>query len=215
MRVSKIITAKVSNKDIPSPEDIAAYVESLKLYLQRNQVKDEELQKQIKQLPSPKQIIRSFSIEEIRLLTESIGYLWKKITGKDIIAEAKMTYAPQTLHGNYWMLTKGVIISGVNHYTIIKQNLDLFRTLLDINAFVMHDRLASNPNDIIKLVLDHGGMRIFVNDKKEAYFQLSDETYTKWGRAKIKKYDFKKKITKVIDSKQKYNGWSSGIVVII
>lgn len=211
----KIVKAKIANDEVPTAQDIAAYVESLKLYLKRNQVKDEEMQKQIENLPYPKQIVRAFSHEEVRILTETVGYLWKKITDNNIIEESKMTRAPDKLEGNYWMLTKGVIISGVNHYTIIKQNLDLFCTLLDINAFAMHDRLASNPNEVIKLVLDNGGMRIFVNKGKEAYFQLADDTYTEWGRQKIKKYDFKKKVTKVVDKRQPYKGWKSGIVIKI
>jgi hypothetical protein len=213
MKIEK--TAKVSDKDIPIPEDIAAYVESLKLYLKRGQVKDPDMADKIAKLPAPKQILRSFSMEEIRVLTETVGYLWKKISNNDIIEESKMERAPETLEGNYWMLTKGVILEGPNHYTIIKRNMNLFISLLDINAFAMHDRLASRPNDVIKLVLDHGAMRIFVNKGKIAYFQLADDTYTKWGRAKIKKYDFKKKITKVVDKRQPYKGWNSGIVIKI
>jgi len=211
----KITIAKVPDKDIPSVEDIAAYVESLKLYLERGQIKDPDIANHIKKLPSPRSILKSFSIEEIRVLTESVGYLWKKVANNDIIAESKMKRAPETLEGNYWMVTKGVILEGPNHYTIIKKNMDLFIGLLDINAFAMHDRLASNPNDVIKLVLDHGGMRIFVNKGKEAYFQLTDKTYTAWGKNKIRKYDFKKKITKVIDSRQPYKGWKTGIVIKI
>lgn len=211
----KITIAKVPDKDIPSVEDIAAYVESLKLYLERGQIKDPDIANHIKKLPSPRSILKSFSIEEIRVLTETVGYLWKKVANNDIIAESKMKRAPESLEGNYWMITKGVILEGPNHYTIIKKNMDLFIGLLDINAFAMHDRLASNPNDVIKLVLDHGGMRIFVSPDKVVYFQLSDKTYTAWGKNKIRKYDFKKKITKVIDSRQPYKGWKTGIVLIL
>lgn len=212
-KITKI--AKVPDEDIPLAEDIAAYVESLKLYLKRGQIKDASLVEQVKKLPSPERILKTFSVEEIRVLTETVGYLWKQIANNDIIEESKMKRAPESLMSNYWMLTKGVILEGPNHYTIIKKNMDLFITLLGINAFAMHDRLASNPNDVIKLVLDHGAMRIFVNKNKDAYFQLSDETYSVWGRQKIKKYEFKNKITKVIDRRQPYKGWSSGIVIKI
>ena len=214
-KITKIVTAKVSDEEIPKPEDIAAYVESLKLYLNRNQVKDPVLADQIKKLPPPTQIRKTFSIEEIRVLTETVGYLWEKIAHADIIAESKMKRAPETLVGNYWMITKGVLLSGPNHYTIIKQNMDLFIGLLDINAFAMHDRLASRPNDVIKLVLDHGGVRIFVNKNKDAYFQLTDTTYAQWGKDKIRKYEFTNKITKVIDKRQPYRGWKSGITLIL
>jgi len=207
--------AQIKDKDIPSAEDIAAYVESLNLYLQRNAIKSKSIKEHIESLPSPKQIRKDFSTEEVRVLTETVGYLWKEITGKNLIEESKMTYAPETLMGNYWMVAKGVLLEGVNHYTIIKQNMNLIQSLLNINAFAMHDRLASNPNDIIKLVLDHGGIRIFVNKDKEAYFQLADDTYNEWGKEKIKKYDFHEKVTKVIDKRQPYKGWSSGIVIKI
>lgn len=213
--MNKITEAKISDKDIPPAEDIAAYVESLKLYLKRGQVKNIDLAKQIKNLPSPIRIIKTFSIEEIRVLTETVGYLWKQIANNNIIEESKMKRAPETLKGNYLMLTKGVILEGPNHYTIIKQNINLIQTLLDINAFTMHDRLASNPNDVIKLVLDHGGMRIFVNKNGKGFFQLTDKTYSVWGKNKIRKYEFKKKITKIIDSRQPYSGWKSGITILI
>ena len=188
--MSKIIIAKVQDKDIPSAEDIAAYVESLKLYLKRGQVQDPALADQIYKLPSPTRILKTFSIEEIRVLTEAVGYLWKHVAHNDIIEESKIKRAPETLMGNYWMLTKGVLLEGPNHYTIIKQNLNLFVGLLDINAFAMHDRMASNPNDVIKLVLDNGGIRIFINSNKDIYFQLTDETYSIWGRQKIRKYEY-------------------------
>ena len=213
--VNKIVTAKIPNEDLISAKDIAAYVEALKLCLSKNQIKDPDIAEHVKKLPSPTHILKRLSIEEIRILTESVGYLWKKVTNNNIIEESKIQRAPETLQGNYWMLTKGVILEGPNHYTIIKRNMNLFIELLDINAFAMHDRLASNPNDVIKLVLDHGAMRIFINDKGESYFQLTDDTYTEWGKNKIRKYEFKKKITKVIDKRQPFKGWRSGITVLL
>lgn len=212
---NKIVIAKVPDEDIPSVEDIALHVESLKLHLKRGQVKDKDLADKIDKLPSPKYIIKNFSIEEIRVITETVGYLWKQIANGDILQEVKIKKAPEMLMGNYWILNKGVILNGPNHYTIIKQNMNLFVSLLDINAFAMHDRLASNPNDVIKLVLDHGGVRVFINDKQESYFQLTDETYSIWGRKKIRKYEFDNKVVKVIDKRQPYKGWGSGITVKI
>lgn len=204
--------SKVSDDEIPKPDDIAAYVESLKLYLHRNQVKDESLMEQIENLPSPNRVLK-LSIEEIRVLTETVGYLWKKIANSDIIEESKMKRAPETLMGNYLIISKGIILSGQNHYTIIKQNINLIQTLLNINPFAMHDKLSGNPRGIIKLVLDYGAIRVYVSKTKEAYFQLSDKTYSEWGKNKIRKYEFNKKVIRIIDSRQPYSGWKTGISI--
>lgn len=214
--MTKIIKiAKIDDDEIATPEDIAAYVQSLKLYLNRKQVKNSDLQEKIKMLPSPKRILKHMSMEEIRILTEVVGYIWKEITKNNIIEESKMTRAPDKLMGNYLIISKGVLLSGPNHFTIIKQNLNLFRTLLDINAFAMHEKMSGNPNDLIKLIIDHGAIRIFINKNKQSFFQLTDETYSKWGKKKIQKYEFKNKIVKIIDKRQHYKGWESGIVVIL
>lgn len=111
------------------------------------------------------------------------------------------------------MLMNGILLNGPNHFTIVKKNMELFRALLDINAFVMHEKMASPPDELIKTVLDHGGMRIFINRDKSGYFQMTDETYSKWGRGKVKKMDLKNKVVKVIDKSNPYRGWDSGIVV--
>jgi hypothetical protein len=205
----------VKENQYPSVEDLASYVDSIKLYLSDNQVKDEELKQRILDLPSPQNIRKRLSEEEVKILFQTIGYIWKKITGHSIIEDSKVEQKPDILCGNYWMLQKGILLYGVNHYTIIKQNLDLFRSLLGINAFALHEKMASEPNALIKLVLDHGGMRIFVSKDKRAYFQMADDTYGKWGKRKAKRYDFPKKIIKVIDKTAPYKGWKSGITVIL
>ena len=113
------------------------------------------------------------------------------------------------------MMTNGVILSGTNHFTIIKRNLDLFATLLNISTFVLHEKLASPPDEIIKTIIDHGGMRIFIKVDKTMYCQVNPQTYSKWARSKIKKLDFKNKIVKVVDSSQPYKGWTTGITIIL
>jgi hypothetical protein len=205
----------VKEKDYPSVDDIASYVESIKLYLAEGQIQDEEIKKLITSLPSPQNIRKRLSEEEVRILFQTVGYVWKKITGHDIIEDSKIEAKPDILCGNYWMIQKGVLLNGTNHFSIIKQNIDLFRSLLGINAFVIHEKIGSEPNALIKLILDHGGMRIFVSKDKRFYAQMTDETYGKWGRNKIKKYDFPKRIVKILDKTSPYKGWKSGIVVIL
>lgn len=198
---------------IPKPDQLAVYVESLKTYLQQGQIKDPSIEHIVTNMPSPRAVQNDFSNEEGIILFQSIQYVWKEITGQDIIEEQKVEHHPERLEGNYWMLNNGVLLNGPNHYTIIKDNAHLFSTLLRIDPFVIHEQLAGKPNSIIKTILDYGGMRIFVNKNQVAYFQLSAETYRIWGLKKIRKLDIKEKNVKVIDTSMSYDGWNSGITV--
>jgi len=213
INMNKII--KTARKPIPSANELAAYVEALKVHRNRNKIKDEESLQVINNLPPPSQVRDKFSEEECRLLFDSIVFAWKKVTGQDLIEESKVMNFQDSLEGNYWMIMNGILMGGPNHFTIVKKNMELFRTLLNIHAFVLHEKLSSPPNELIKTVLDHGGMRVFINRTKNGFFQLTDKTYSKWGRAKIKKLDLKKKIVKVIDSSTPYKGWDSGIIITL
>ena len=51
--------------------------------------------------------------------------------------------------------------------------------------------------------------------KIKSYFQMNDQIYGEWGRNKVKKLDFKNKIVKLIDKKINYDGWKSGITIIL
>jgi len=211
----QIIAQHIKEEDYPSTDDIASYAEALKLYVMEGEIQDKELVRLVSNLPEPNVIRKRLSDQEARILFQTIGYVWKKITKKSIIEDSKVMAKPDTLEGNYWLLAKGILLNGVNHYSIIKQNFELFRTLLGINAFAMHEKLAAQPNELIKLILDHGGLRVFVSKDKRAYFQLTDETYSKWGGKKIRKYAFKKKMVKLLDKTRPYRGWESGIYITI
>ena len=56
-------------------------------------------------------------------------------------------------------------------------------------------------------------MRIFITPDNRGFFQLNEETYAKWGRAKIKKLDLKSKIARIIDPNTSFNGWKTGISI--
>ena len=204
---------KIAEKHIPSAEEIASYVDALKIYLRKDKIKDKSLQKIIKNLPYPYSIRMHFSEEESKLVFESVAYVWKLITGKDLFEETKITNYKQGLEGNCWMILNGILMEGPNHFTIVKRNLSLFATLLNISPFVLHQKMASPPDELIKTIIANGGLRIFGTKDNKLYCQVSDETYSEWAREKIKKLDFKEKIVKVIDVSKPYNGWETGIIV--
>jgi len=194
-------------------DDVAAYVESLKMYLKEDGIKNSTVKQIVIDMPSERYVKKNMSEEEANVLYESVRWAWKEITGEDIKETMKTDDAPETLLGNYWMLKNGLILHGVNHYVIIKRNISLFSALLNINAFLIHEKLASQPNDLIKLVIDNGGARAFITKDRRAYFQMNETTYAEWGRQKVKGLDFKSKIVKLIDSRSQFNGWSSGISI--
>lgn len=200
---------------VPSVEDLALYVKSLKLCLDDNSVKDQDVAYAIESMPEPVKIKNSLSYEECKVVFESVRWAWKKITDQDLIELSSKTPAPKTLMGNYWMLSEGLLLHGVNHYTIIKQNLNLFSSILNINAFVLHEKLSGSPTEIIKLIIDKGGVRVFISDDKKAYFQMNDKEYGKWGKKKVKHLDFKEKVVKLIATNTPYNGWKSGFTIIL
>ncbi len=206
---------KISQNNVDSSENVSNYVEALKLHLFNNKIKNKEICEIVKNLPPAAKIKSELSEKEAEIIFESVRYVWKEITGQDIIEESKIKKAPETLHGNYWMIKNGVLMEGLNHFTIIKKNLELFSSLLGIDAFVLHEKLSGNANGLIKTAIDHGGIRIYIDFNKKLYCQMNDKTYSKWGRNKIKNLDFRKKIIKVIDITSAYNGWESGITIIV
>jgi len=204
---------KTATKKIPTAEELATYVEALNIHLKNNKVKDIEIKKVIESLPYPDSIRMKFSEQECKLIFDSIAYAWKKISGQDLFDETKISHAPKGLEGNYWMISGGIILEGPNHFTIVKRNLNLFATLLNISPFVLHEKIASPPDELIKTILDHGGMRLFITTSNKLYCQVNAETYSKWARKKVKGLDCKDKTVKVIDVSRPFKGWKTGITV--
>jgi len=204
---------KTSNK-YPNLEEILAHVDSLKLYAENKDITP-AIKCTIDNLPTSRQIQLHMSNEEIKILWETVDWLWKKITGKDIISESTIIEKPDTLIGNYWIFNKGILLSGINHYTIIKNNASFICSLLGINGFALQQYLHQDPNNLMKFIIDNGGIRMFVRTNREMFAQLSPQTYRNWGKKKLKTYDFHKKILKLIGPNSKYNGWNSGIDIII
>ena len=223
-KAKKTKKAEMSNKlvkiykiakteDIPDSETIGAYIETLTLYCKDNKDMDTVLADLIHNLPSARQVKREFSEKQCQILFETIQFVWRKITGQDIIKESKITYAPESLSGSYWMLPNGVLLHGLNHFGIVKQNTNLFTSLLDINGFTLQEYMHTGPESLIHFIIKNGGVRMFISKEKKFFVQLSDETYNKWAGKKLKKYDFTEKIIRVIDLKSPYRGWKSGIPI--
>lgn len=193
--------------------EVISYVEALKSQLRDNKISDSNVANIVKSLPNSSVIRKTMSDEEVQLVFESARWAWKEISGNDINDMIDILESPESLSGNYWMVSNGVILHGVNHYVIIKRNITLFANLLSINAFLIHQKLSGPPEGLIKLIIDHGGMRIFVDKEKKSYFQINETSYKNWGREKIKKFDFKEKIVKLIDPSCQFTGWKSGITI--
>ncbi len=206
---------KIANKEdrMPDGEQMALYVQTLKQYIKDNPNVNEEWIELICKMPSPRKIRQDFSLSEIKMLYETVEYLWKKITGSPIISDEEIIKAPETLMGNYWLISNGILLHGINHYDIIKRNSQLICSILDISGMTLQEYLGSRPNKLIHFIIKNGGVRLFITKDKRLYSQMSPKTYGEFGRNKIRKLDFKNKIAKIIDLKAKYDGWTSGITI--
>lgn len=201
--------------EIPDGESLALQIQVLKMHLKDNPKLDKSLAELIQKMPAPRQVRQNFSRKECEILYETVEFLWKKMTGTKLVPEKNIQKAPETLQGNYWLLRNGVLLHGLNHYSIAKANTNLICSLLDIGGWLFQEYMSGQPNNLIYLIIKHGGVRLFINKDRKFYAQCSSETYGKWGRNKIRKLDFKKKIVKIIDLRAKYLGWKSGISVIL
>jgi hypothetical protein len=188
---------------------------TLKEYLRDNPNICEEWKELIKKLPAPRQIRQDFSIQELKLLYETVEFLWSKITGSKIIGEEEIILAPERLQGNYLMVNRGILLKGINTHDTIRRNSALLCSLLNIGGMTMQDYLSRNPQDLVKFIIKSGALRIFITKDFRFYSQCSPETYAKWAKKKIQKLDFKKKVVRLIDLRAEYKGWSSGIGIIL
>jgi len=199
--------------DDVTANEVASYVEALNISLSNGEITKPEVIGVLQSLPSPAHIRRHLSDEEAKVLFENVRWAWKETSGKDITETFNFEPPKETLLGNYWMLKNGLLLHGINHYGIVKRNLSLFASLLSLDPFVLHQKLAGTPQDLIKLIIDNGGMRMFITVDGRAFFQMNDQVYANWGRAKVKGLDFSKKIVKLVDPSIKFNGWNSGITL--
>ena len=211
--IIKIAKDKNIADRLPNGEALALQVKVLQMHLKDNPKLNETFAELIKELPSPRQIRQDFSQKECEILYETVEYLWKNIAGEKLVPEKELYKAPESLQGNYWLLPRGLLLHGLNHYSIAKQNSNLVCSLLGIGPWAFQEHLCSKPNNLVWLIMNHGGVRLFITKDKRLYAQMSSEGYAKIGRSKIRKLDFKLKVVKLIDLKAPYNGWKSGITI--
>jgi len=193
-------------------DEIAAYVESLKLHSLRGEF-SKNVQKVVDGMPTPRYIKTELSEEEGNVLFESVRWAWKEVSKEDLLDSAKEFTKERELDGNYWMMSHGILFHGPNHVTIARNNADMFCRMLNIGAMAFHAKMGGNPNEIIKTIIDHGGMRVLVTKKGDAYFQLSPDTYAEWGAKKIRGLDLPSKIVRLVDEKTPYSNWDSGVAI--
>lgn len=209
----KIKKTAASKDYVPDANTLATLVESLKISLKDNEDIPEEEGYLINNLPAPRAIRASLSNSEIAIVFKTVNYLWKKLTGQEFTDTLDVKEHKQSLLGNYWLLRNGVLIEGINHLNAIKDNSIFIITLLGINGMTLQHYLHQDPNKLISFIIMSGGVRMMVTSENKAYFQMSEETYAKWGKRKVKGFDFKSKTVRIIDSKVEFKGWESGIAI--
>lgn len=212
MKIKK--TAEQSeDKYTPDPQTLADLVQSLKISLKENEEIPEEEKYLIKTLPTPRVVKSCLSESEINVVFKTVNYLWYKLTGQEFSDTISVDEHKQPLIGNYWMLRNGILLDGVNHFDIIKKNSIFIITLLTINGMTLQHYMHRDPNQLIHFIIMNGGVRMMVTGDNKAYFQMSEKTYADWGKKKVKGFDFKLKVVKIIDSKSTFKGWESGISI--
>lgn len=211
MKIKK--TSSEKEQYTPDAETLSTLVKSLKISIKNNESIGEEERYLIKNLPSPRVIRSCLSDSEINVVFKTVNYLWKKLTGQEFKEVINVSEKEDPLIGSYWLLRNGILLDGVNHVDIIKRNSIFIITLLGINGMTLQHYLHQEHNKLLNFIIMNGGVRMLVTSENKSYFQMSEETYAKWGKKKVKKFDFKLKTVRIINKSTKYNGWESGVAV--
>jgi len=213
MKIEKT-SSSIFNDDMPDPHVLATLVESLKMSVKNEESNiSKEVKILISNLPSPRVVSSSMSNEELKIIFKTIDYIWLKLTGSTFTNTLASEASENKFLGSYWMLRNGIILDGINHYDIIKRNSFFVITLLVLNGFTLQHYLHQPPERLIFYIIMNGGIRMMVEKSNRAFFQMSEETYAKWGKRKIKGLDFKSKIVRILDPNVEYTGWKTGIPI--
>ena len=212
----KIIKA---DKEIPvDKEDLIHLINSILLYY--NDHKDEmdkELKKSIESLPSQYMIENKASDVELHMLYKIIRDIWKKITGQELddVKLPENEDDKRLLEGNYWMLPGSILLAGFNHFSIAKKHKGMFCSVLGLNPWVFEKFIVSDPDKLIFYIISNGGIRVNVDkDNSIVICQTNEESFP-WVRNKLMKMYHQTKVAKIIDLKAEYQGWKSGVNMII
>jgi len=200
----------------PSPDAIAAMVDSIRVFDVDNENAFNKSEKKLVQsLPSKTFILFKMGQPELDLLYRSVKHLWNGMTGGDPEFKSENDEDAH-LDGAYWMLPGGVLLSGFNHFQTAKSNKLLICSMLNINPLIFEKILASGDrNDIISLVLARGGVRTLISRKNSEVVMQTNESSWPWVKNKLERMYHKNKIAKILDLSKHYDGWTSGILIRI
>jgi hypothetical protein len=217
-----MIIIKTSAVNVPDGEELSSYIESIKLHKRSDGDSiDKEISKLIDNLPSRRQVTLDMDDTQRGILYDTVGYIWREITGQKIsdVDRNKQTTDMDLLDGCYWMMPGGIILAGLNHFAAAKSHRGLICSLLNINQFIFESKIATDPDSLIGLIIARGGIRMLVrrgtpSAHGSVHIQTTKDSWT-WARDKLQKMYHKKKVIKILDDSKPYNGWKSGVPIVI
>ena len=206
-------------KEPVSPDILSSYIETLFLHRGRyHDALDKDVVRLIDNLPPRSYVTSRMDGIERELLMQTVGHIWRKVTGSSIreVDTRVATTDSGRLDGTYWMVPGGILVRGFNHFSAAKNHRGLLCGILGINGFVFEAKaLEKDPHGLINLVLSHGGIRVAVDRGKSAVYMQTTEGSWPWARDKLRRMWHKHKVARVIDRREPYRGWKSGVPVIV
>ena len=205
-------------KHVHDPEDLASYADAIRLHKASldNNLSKEDIVK-VDRIPARSYILKHMSPTELSILFENLSDLWKTITGENLPTN-EGTSAPQEakdVDGNFWLLPGGVMVKGFNHFATAVRHKNMLCNLLDINPFIFEEKIHREPKELIKLIIQHGGIRLNINKESSRVIAQSNEESWPTLLRKFQKMYHKHKVARVLDPTVEYKGWESGIPIIV
>ena len=199
-------------------EDLVHLINSILLYYNDHLAEiDKKLRKAIESLPSEYVVQNKMSDVEIHMLYKIVRNIWKEITGQDLdnVQLEHDDGEKKTLAGNYWMLPGSILLGGYNHFSIAKRHKGMFCSVLGLNPWVFEKFVASQPDKLIFYILSNGGVRMNVDKDNSVVMCQTSESSFPWVRNKLMKMYHQTKVAKIVDLRATYEGWKSGINMVI
>jgi len=213
---AKIEKQAQTTRVIHEPEDIASYVDAIKLAAREDNLSKEALVK-ISRLPARSYILKKMSPTELSILFENVSDLWKIITGEKLPVQEGIDSPKEAkdVDGNFWLLPGGVMIKGFNHFSTAVRHKNMLCNLLDINPFIFEEKMHRNPSELVRMIIYHGGIRM--NIDREASKVIAQTNEESWPTllSKFQKMYHKHKVARVLDPAAPYKGWKSGVPIIV
>jgi len=206
---------QAANNIAHEPEELAAYVDAIRLH--SSDGADQETVTKIGRLPARQYILRQMSPTELSILFENVMDIWKTITG-ETLPQNPGTSAPQSakdVDGSFWMLPGGVMLKGFNHFSTAIRHKNMLCNLLDINPFIFEEKMHRNPSELIRMIIQHGGIRLHIDRAASRVIAQTNEESWPTVLQKFQKMYHKHKVARVLDPTRPYKGWKSGVPIIV